>query len=124
MEENYVTIIVSKKTEQMYRQAVDALGKAYEAFERASSVFVSDRSDDGSAVIQSIDLIKEARATRDRCAVALADEIAEDARSNELGTRSPLSRAEKARRGAEYLKKRLDDIKSFGTDRSDCELQA
>lgn len=122
MEENYVTIIVSKKTEQMYRQAVDALGKAYEAFERASSVFVSDRSDDGSAVIQSIDLIKEARATRDRCAVALAEEIAEDIKANELGMRKPLSRAEKARRGAEYLKNKIQAIRDFGHE--DVELKA
>lgn len=106
MEEFEVKAVVSKKTEQMYRQAVDALGRAYEAFERASSVFMSDPSDDGSTVVQSIDLIKEARATRDRCAVALAEEIV--ARIDNPGKPTAIfqtkTRGEKAREAVERIK--------------------
>ena len=105
MEEFEVNVVVSKKTEQMYRQAVDALGRAYEAFERASSVFMSDRSDDGSTVIQAIDLIKEARATRDRCAVALAEEIAEREYHGQPASISRTkTRADKARDAVASLK--------------------
>ena len=107
MEEFEVKAVVSKKTEQMYRQAVDALGRAYEAFERASSVFMSDRSDDGSTIIQAIDLIKEARATRDRCAVALSEELV--ARIDSPGKPTVIlqtkTRAEKAREAVERIRR-------------------
>lgn len=120
MEENYVTIVVSKAALHAYQKAVDALRDAESAFEIASENLRNCKDSDGSVVKDAVDLVIAARKAKSDAAF----ELAEDARSNELGMRKPLSRAEKARRGAEYLKKRLDDIKSFGTDQSDCELKA
>jgi len=120
MEENYVTVVVSKSALHTYQKAVDALRDAESSFELASENFHDCKDSDGSIVKDAVDLVVAARKAKSDAAF----EIAEDIKANELGVHKPLSRAEKARRGAEYLKKRLDDIKSFGTDRSDCELQA
>lgn len=121
MNENQITVVVQKDVFNVLQNAITASRNAYDAFDIAADHFKSFPDDDGSVVKEAINLVIEARKS---LASAQATFAADAVAWHDAGSVKPLSRAEKARRGAEYLKKRLDDIKSFATGQSDCELQA
>ena len=119
MNENQITVVVQKDVFNALQNAITASRNAYVAFDVAADHFKSFPDDDGSVVKEAINLVIEARkALASAQAVFAADAVA----WHDAGSVKPLSRAEKARRGAEYLKNEIQAIRDFG--HKDVELKA